>query len=408
MSAVKTRLTEAVAVEFVIVVLNIHNLDTVQQTYEAEMVIKGRTRGAAVARTEHGETVTPDNWEPRVRLLNLISTAKWTYRAKLCDDGELQVKYNIAGTFTERFELQAFPRDRQDLNLHISSAIPRFVLGDRAPSSANAQDEVFARLDRHVQLQDELAALPAPSAARCSELREQLRQEDSWLQEQLAGGVLKSVLSFRHAPGKQSVVHARNFAMSSIFDISPIVRVHSSWSVSSDSTTRSVRPLLRASVSVSRYPGYFFWNVELLMYLLTGCAGASFRIGHSVSDRLGVSLTLVLTAVAFKLVIAADMPKVSYQTAIDKFVLGCFVILALTVVENACCETELVLENTDVIHNGWWGMFLLHGIVYVIVCLWYRYRQRCEEREHKAAVELDSRGEANGSDANEPNRPLLS
>ena len=43
-----------------------------------------------------------------------------------------------------------------------------------------------------------------------------------------------------------------------------------------------------------------------------------------VADRLGLSLTLVLTAVAYKLTVASCIPQVSYLTNLDAFVSICF------------------------------------------------------------------------------------
>merc|ERR1711879_391570 len=46
-----------------------------------------------------------------------------------------------------------------------------------------------------------------------------------------------------------------------------------------------------------------------------------------ISSRLSVDLTLILTAVAFKSILAAMLPKVSYMTPLDSYVMAGFCFL---------------------------------------------------------------------------------
>jgi H+/Cl- antiporter ClcA len=54
----------------------------------------------------------------------------------------------------------------------------------------------------------------------------------------------------------------------------------------------------------------------------------------STGDRLGVSLTLLLTGVAYKFVVASSLPQLSYQTLLDNYVWCCFAFLVLVTTEN--------------------------------------------------------------------------
>jgi hypothetical protein len=49
--------------------------------------------------------------------------------------------------------------------------------------------------------------------------------------------------------------------------------------------------------------------------------------------RLTVSLTLTLTAAAYKVAIESMTPNIGYLTLLDKYVLGCALFIALTVFE---------------------------------------------------------------------------
>ena len=45
--------------------------------------------------------ITADNWEPRIRFLNLSDCDDWKMKVKTTDNGEIGFKYMIAGTFKE-------------------------------------------------------------------------------------------------------------------------------------------------------------------------------------------------------------------------------------------------------------------------------------------------------------------
>ena len=93
-------------------------------------------------------------------------------------------------------------------------------------------------------------------------------------------------------------------------------------------------PLLYMAVIARRRPGYYVWNVFFPTLLLTLMAAAIFSVPASdAAGRLGLILTLVLTSVAFKFVVAQSLPKIPYNTCLDWYVLGSFVVLAFIVVE---------------------------------------------------------------------------
>ena len=65
-----------------------------------------------------------------------------------------------------------------------------------------------------------------------------------------------------------------------------------------------------------------------------------------VADRLSVSLTLVLTAAAYKFVVASMLPQISYFTMLDHYVLMCSGFLFLVVIENGVMSTNTWAGNT--------------------------------------------------------------
>lgn len=403
----RMQLNSAVTVEFVANFLSISRVDTVQQVFDAEVTLRGKTVGLASL----GGAATPENWEPRIRILNMVATTTWRYRARLLDDKEMDLKWTIAGTFTETFELKHFPRDRQDLSLRISSPIPRYVLGGAAQVPPAERPAIVERLDALAEAEDQLADLEELAMSERQRLQEKVTGEKQWLREQLDAGVLKEILSFKPESDNPSVVQASNFCMASTFDLSRCVRVRATQTHGKDSTTQQVRPLLIISVSLSRHASHFLWNTELPMGLTTFFAAGTFFCERSAADRLGLSLTLVLTAVAYKFVIAADLPKISYLTKLDKYVLLCFFGIGLVVLENSLCETSLFdVEGRDLlVFYAWLALYALCMLHYVTTSLaQVRNRSRQEKRHEAESSQALTRKAREASALDSQREPLLS
>jgi len=88
-------------------------------------------------------------------------------------------------------------------------------------------------------------------------------------------------------------------------------------------------------VSVERRVQYYWWNIILILFLLVMISFTTVALSPSnIGDRQGFTLTLILTAVAYKYVIAQQLPKVNYLTTLDKYVVISFLIIGLGAVEN--------------------------------------------------------------------------
>ncbi|KAF7262494.1 hypothetical protein EG68_00250 [Paragonimus skrjabini miyazakii] len=74
-------------------------------------------------------------------------------------------------------------------------------------------------------------------------------------------------------------------------------------------------PCISVTCRAARRPGYFYWNVFLIMFFITGLSFATFAVPpERPENRLQLSFTLFLTSVAFKFVINQSLPKISYLT----------------------------------------------------------------------------------------------
>ncbi|XP_062578548.1 cys-loop ligand-gated ion channel-like [Saccostrea cucullata] len=79
-----------------------------------------------------------------------------------------------------------------------------------------------------------------------------------------------------------------------------------------------------------RRAGFFIWNVMLIMTLISSLSLATFSVDRALpQNRLQLSFTLVLTGVAFKFVANQSIPKISYLTHLDRYILGSMIFLYL-------------------------------------------------------------------------------
>ena len=135
-------------------------------------------------------------------------------------------------------------------------------------------------------------------------------------------------------------------------------------------------PWLNFAVMVKRKPNYAMWNVVVPSFVFAMTASLQFFIPlEDQGARLETSLTLLLTAAAYKVSIASVMPDISYLTLVDIYVLICGAFIAFIVVEGAVMgkfyldhpeQREFVLRL-----DHWIGKALLS--CFVVVHAFYAY-----------------------------------
>ncbi|XP_033756062.1 uncharacterized protein LOC117338818 isoform X2 [Pecten maximus] len=80
----------------------------------------------------------------------------------------------------------------------------------------------------------------------------------------------------------------------------------------------TVHPILHVQCRVARKVGYFVWNIIFIVLLIASLTFTTFAIEPDSADRLAVTITLFLTAVAFKFVVKQSLPTISYLTNLEK------------------------------------------------------------------------------------------
>eukprot|EP00466_Bigelowiella_natans_P012483 jgi/Bigna1/68406/fgenesh1_pg.6_\ len=94
-------------------------------------------------------------------------------------------------------------------------------------------------------------------------------------------------------------------------------------SVSGENTRSSVL----FGIRVQRYQSYFATNMVFPLFLITSLSLSALLIPPSeIADRIATILTLLLTTVAFKFILASELPPMSYMTYIDKYLVFIYLV----------------------------------------------------------------------------------
>ncbi|KAF0736450.1 hypothetical protein Ae201684P_006754 [Aphanomyces euteiches] len=135
---------------------------------------------------------------------------------------------------------------------------------------------------------------------------------------------------------------AHNFTLGNVFDIVTAEHVLSYVALSdaTESMSGSVYNSIDFFIYLERKPGFYVSNVMAPISILTYLGFLSFGIESSgarmaTSSRLSISVTLLLTTVAFKFATAGALPQISYLTSLDRFVTYTSLFMSLISIENA-------------------------------------------------------------------------
>ena len=118
-------------------------------------------------------------------------------------------------------------------------------------------------------------------------------------------------------------------------------------------------------IHIRRRSSFFLINVALIMFMITVLCFSAFAVDSSdTADRLSVCLTLLLTSVAFKLVVSGSLPPVPYLTLLDKYVFSCMVFIFLISVENVSAG---LISTVTTRKSFEWVLFYLSVIAFTLM-----------------------------------------
>mmetsp|Transcript_2477 Transcript_2477/g.4143 ORF Transcript_2477/g.4143 Transcript_2477/m.4143 type:complete len:477 (+) Transcript_2477:479-1909(+) len=106
--------------------------------------------------------------------------------------------------------------------------------------------------------------------------------------------------------------------------------------------------VIGAQVKLERMQMFYVSNVIGVLFPIASFALSAWSLHPAdIEGRLAVDFQLILTAVAFKLVLNSMTPNVSYLTVLDIYVLGCFAFLSVVTVYHSAFPSIYGVEVTD-------------------------------------------------------------
>ena len=99
-------------------------------------------------------------------------------------------------------------------------------------------------------------------------------------------------------------------------------------------------------IEVVRKYDYYLWKIIIPLILLVMISWSVFwMIGDKLVDRMSISMTGILTIVAYQFIISDILPRVSYFTFMDTFLSISFFVMLMSVFEN------IIVNNLDLVEK---------------------------------------------------------
>lgn len=96
------------------------------------------------------------------------------------------------------------------------------------------------------------------------------------------------------------------------------------------------KPTATFALSIERRSMFYVWNIILPLFLIVSISWVVFwgNRGMSLAERVAISITCLLTVVAFDFLTGDSLPKLAFTTRLDAFYNWSYLFVAFTVVES--------------------------------------------------------------------------
>ena len=102
---------------------------------------------------------------------------------------------------------------------------------------------------------------------------------------------------------------------------------------------------LICAITASRRYAYYVWKIIIPLILIVIVSWSVFWISiKEIGTQLTVAVTAMLTVVAFHFLVSGDLPQIAYQTRLDRYILICYIIVFLAVLESVITH---ILDSTE-------------------------------------------------------------
>lgn len=100
------------------------------------------------------------------------------------------------------------------------------------------------------------------------------------------------------------------------------------------------RTILIYEAKAHRHPNFYIWKLFLPLMLIVFMSWAVFWIGlDQIGPRISLSLISMLNIIAYNYAISTFIPRISYLTLADKYIMGCLIIVFVALVAGISSST---------------------------------------------------------------------
>ena len=254
--------------------VDIHGIDSAQQTFTADVAVVLRWEDSRLAHTNRGVVhyALDEIWHPRVAIANETNSVsrKFPESVDVEADGTVIYRQRYEGSFTQALHLKSFPFDKQTFRLHLVAV------------RSTPKEVQFVPDQKWVEAGLKQAAGISPSITL-----------PDWTIEKWD---VKSV-NYSLVPGVEYSGYAFEF-------------------------------------TASRNVQYYILKAILPLVLIVIMSWAVFWIDpiHS-NSQISIAVTSMLTLIAYRFAIDSQLPRLPYMTCLDAFILTSTLLVFFTLIE---------------------------------------------------------------------------
>jgi hypothetical protein len=280
--------TEPVLVSYAAWIADIRGIDSVAQTFTANLVVVLRWHDPALAHPGPGTKrySLDEIWHPRLLIANEAESSDPSLPlvADVTPDGSAVYRQRIIGTFAQSLNLRAFPFDGDTLYI-------RFVLLGHSPGEIDF----------------------APDDAAVST------------------GMVKGV-------GIAKTLTVQDWRVREVAARTEPYKVTPEMSLAG----------FLVEISAERRSHHFLIKVILPLILIVAMSWTVFWIEpNDANTQMAVAITAMLTLIAYRFAIDSDVPKLPYLTKLDAFVLMSTLLVFLSIIEVMVTTKFANRDRTD-------------------------------------------------------------
>jgi len=172
------------------------------------------------------------------------------------------------------------------------------------------------------------------------QLKEQLEADQTYLRDEI-----KSAHNYENIVGDSDMLKYVLFRAEQIAPIDTTVLILGETGTGKELIARAIHGA-KFSIKAQRQYGYFIVKVIIPIFLIVMMSCVVFWIDPKESGtQINVAITMMLTLIAYRFAVGADLPKVSYLTRIDYFILAATFLVFASLIEVVITSTYARVGN---------------------------------------------------------------